>query len=236
MPERLQKILSNCSVASRREAEAMILAGRVAVGGVPATVGQSAELGRDEITVDGVPIAEPAKSVYIMLNKPPGYVTTLSDERGRKTVAQLVADAGARVYPVGRLDMYSEGLLLLTNDGAFAHAAMHPSQGKTKTYEVRVKGDTTDAERLLMQPMMLDSRTVQAVSAQIIEHAGGEAVLRIAVREGRNRQIRRMCTACGLSVLSLRRVSFGAVELGDLKPGQWRYLTDEERKSLCNNG
>jgi 23S rRNA pseudouridine2605 synthase len=100
---------------------------------------------------------------------------------------------------------------------------------------VRVKGDTTDAERLLMQPMMLDSRTVQAVSAQIIERAGGEAVLRIAVREGRNRQIRRMCTACGLSVLSLRRVSFGALELGDLKPGQWRYLTDEERKSLCKD-
>jgi 23S rRNA pseudouridine2605 synthase len=196
-----------------------------------------------------------------MLNKPPGYVTTLSDDRGRKTVAQLVAGAGTRVYPVGRLDMFSEGLLLLTNDGAFAHAVMHPALGKAKTYEVRVRGDAVDvadAARRLREPMMLDSRTVQAVSVQALGGMGrvapsrgtsdvgggragasgcmgGEALLRLVLREGRNRQIRRMCAACGLSVLSLKRVAIGALGLGDLAPGRWRYLTDEERKSLCKD-
>ena len=231
-PARLQKILSAHGVASRREAERMILDGRVTVNGSAATLGQSARFGLDDILVDGAPIEPVKELVYIMLNKPRGYVTTRRDERGRKTVMSLVSDAGASVYPVGRLDMDSEGLLLLTNDGRFADAVTHPSFNKAKTYEARVRGETSRAAEALRRPMEIDSHTVQAASAEVLERAGGGATIRITVFEGRNRQIRKMCAVCGLEVLSLRRVSVGGLELGSLEPGKWRRLTEDEVRSL----
>jgi len=232
MPERLQKILSAQGVASRREAERFILAGRVTVNGATAALGQSAEFGRDDIAVDGVPVRQGDKPVYIMLNKPRGYVTTVSDERGRKTVMELVADAGARVYPVGRLDMDSEGLLLMTNDGSFADAVMHPSHMKRKTYEAHVRGDAAAAIELLRRPMEIGGREIKAASVEAAGRTASGAIVRITIFEGRNRQVRKMCEQCGLNVRLLRRVSIGAVELGSLGVGQWRRLSDEERKSL----
>ena len=210
----------------------MILSGRVTVGGAIAMIGQSARFGIDEIAVDGIPLEYGINPVYIMLNKPRGYVTTMNDERGRKTVVSLVAGAGVRVYPVGRLDMNSEGLLLMTNDGAFAYSVAHPSSNIKKTYEVCVRGDASAAAMRMRSPMRIDSCTIQAQEASLIKKASGGGVLRISIYEGRNRQIRKMCAHCGLDVLWLKRVSIGALALGSLKTGQWRYLTEEERKSL----
>ena len=232
MLERIQKILSAHGVASRREAERMILAGRVTVGGVTAALGQSAEVGVDEIAVDGVPLAPKEALVYIKLYKPRGYVTTMSDERGRKTVRSLVSDAGVRVYPVGRLDINSEGLLLMTNDGEFANMVMHPSYCKVKTYEVTVDGDASASVARMRRPMEIDGHQVHAASVKMIRRTDGGGVFRIAISEGRNRQIRKMCEQCGLRTLSLKRISIGTVTLGSLKSGQWKHLTEDERQSL----
>ena len=232
MAERIQKILSSYGVASRRVAERMILDGRVTVGGIPAKLGQSAEAGIDEIEVDGVLLTPKSEHVYIALNKPRGYVTTMSDEYGRKTVISLVQDVGHRVYPVGRLDMNSEGLLLMTNDGGFAYYVMHPSHNITKTYEVRVNGDTERAVLQLSRPIEVDSHLVSAASVRLKKHTETGGVLSISVKEGRNRQIRKMCAKCGLDVLSLKRVSIGNIVLGSLKAGHWRHLTHEEQRSL----
>jgi 23S rRNA pseudouridine2605 synthase len=229
---RIQKILSERGVASRREAERLILAGRVTINGITATIGQSAQSGHDDIAVDGVPLAPGCESVYIMLNKPKGFITTASDDRGRKTVMDLVMDVGTRVYPVGRLDMNTEGLLLLTNDGQFANAVMHPSYNKTKTYEARVRGDVARAEDMLRRPIMVDTHMIQAASVKLSAQTGNGGVLQIAVHEGRNRQIRKMCAQCELEVLSLKRLSIGSLELGSLKTGKWRHLTREERSLL----
>ena len=226
--ERLQKILSAHGVASRRKAEMMIEAGRVTLNGKTAVLGQSATVGADEIAVDGSTLSLMPEHIYIMLNKPRGYVTTTGDERGRKTVMELVSGAGARVYPVGRLDMDSEGLLLMTNDGAFAERIAHPSGEKPKVYEVRARGDVRAAVPELRKTMKIDSRDVRASSVEVAERSGSEAVILVTIHEGRNRQIRKMCALCGLRVLSLKRVSIGALALGDLKPGCWRYLSDDE--------
>jgi len=230
--ERIQKILSAHGIASRRDAEKMILEGRVTVNGLTARLGQSAQSGRDDIAVDGTSLSPVKEKVYIMLNKPRGYITTRSDERGRKTVMELVEGSGAKVYPVGRLDMYSEGLLLMTNDGQFANSVAHPSNNHAKTYELRVRGDAAGALELLRRPMEIDSRIVQAKSVSLVETTADGGDFRVTVGEGRNRQIRKMCALCGLRVLSLRRVSIGALEIGALEPGHWRYLTEEEIKSL----
>jgi 23S rRNA pseudouridine2605 synthase len=168
-----------------------------------------------------------------MLNKPRGYLTTMRDERGRKTVVELVSGLSERVYPVGRLDLESEGLLLMTNDGLFANKVAHPSFNKTKTYDVRVRGDAPGAARLLRRPLLIDSHPVQAKSVDVLERTADGGVLRLSVSEGRNRQIRKMCAQCGLVILSLKRVSIGDVELGSLGSGQWRHLTEAERNSLC---
>lgn len=232
MTERLHKILSACGVASRREAEIMIRDGRVRVNGSVATVGQSARAGIDEITLDGAPVEPRGELVYIMLNKPRGYITTVSDDRGRKTVMDLVRDAGTRVYPVGRLDRDTEGLLLLTNDGDFANAVAHPSYNKIKTYHARVLGDADAAVSALRGRMVIDSRAVTAASVEVLEQSGGRALLSVSVTEGRNRQIRKMCELCGLDVRRLKRVSVGALELGSLEPGHWRHLTAGEVNSL----
>ncbi|MDR0446192.1 MAG: rRNA pseudouridine synthase [Oscillospiraceae bacterium] len=229
MPQRLQKILSSHGVASRRAAEALIEAGRVTVNGRVAVLGESAEAERDDIRLDGKPLPPTAERIYIMLNKPRGYVTTLSDERGRKTVAELTADCPARVYPVGRLDMDSDGLLLLTNDGEFAQTLMHPSHGIAKTYRVIAGGDIASALPILQAPITLDGREVLASEVRVENGA-----LIISVTEGRNRLVRRMCAAAGLRVRRLTRISEGTLKIGELPMGKWRYLTPRELSSIYN--
>ncbi len=228
MEERLQKILSSVGVCSRREGERYLLAGRVKVNGQVATLGQQADLDRDEILVDGKPLKGKPKQLYLLLNKPKGYVTTLSDEQGRRTVAQLVADCGDRVWPVGRLDLNSEGLLLLTNDGAFTHKLLHPSHEVEKEYRVMVRGDVAAALPILRGPMSLDG--VPLAPAEVTERSS--QVLHVTIHEGRNRQVRRMCQLAGLEVVNLRRVREGNLELGSLPIGKWRHLTPDEVASL----
>lgn len=228
MAERLQKILSARGVASRRTAETWIQQGRVMVNGIPARLGDTADPEQDEILLDGKPLPRGREPVYILLNKPRGYVTTLSDEQGRPNAAQLVADCGVRVYPVGRLDMDSEGLLLFTNDGAFANALMHPKHQVKKTYDVWVTGYVPGAEIRLARPIELDGYTIRKPEVKLFKADGNRARLRVTIHEGRNRQIRRMCQAAGMTVTRLRRIREGSVWLGDLAPGAWRHLTREE--------
>jgi len=230
--ERLQKILSANGVASRREAERMIAEGRILVNGAPAILGQLAQLGVDDISVDGISLSPLNKRIYLMLNKPCGYLTTVKDERGRKTVMELITDVNMRVFPVGRLDLDSQGLLLFTNDGEFANMIMHPSFNKHKTYEVEVKGDAYNAARLMRNPIEIDGHTVKACSVILSKATETGGILRITLAEGRNRQVRKMCKECGVSVTTLKRLSIGELELGELKSGQWRYLTNEEVSAL----
>jgi len=228
MEERLQKLLSAAGVCSRRQAEAYIRAGRVTVNGETATLGGKADPGRDRVEVDGVPLASPQGHTYIMLNKPRGYVTTLSDERGRKTVAQLVADCPARVWPVGRLDMDSEGLLLLTDDGELTHRLTHPSHQVEKEYRVWVSGDVGRALPILSAPVLDGGEVLTADRVKRM----GERALTVVIHQGKNRQVRRMCAAAGLKVERLRRVREGEVRLGGLAPGKWRALTAAEIAAL----
>ena len=228
MAEKKQKILSARGVASRRTAETWIQQGRVMVNGIPARLGDTADPEQDEILLDGKPLPQGQEPVYILLNKPRGYVTTLSDEQGRPNAAQLVADCGVRVYPVGRLDMDSEGLLLFTNDGAFANALMHPKHQVKKTYDVWVTGYVPGAEIRLARPIELDGYTIRKPEVKLFKAEGNRARLRVTIHEGRNRQIRRMCQAAGMTVTRLRRIREGSLSLGDLAPGAWRYLTREE--------
>jgi len=232
MTERLQKILSSRGVASRRAAEEMIKAGKVTVNGRTAALGESADPENDTILLEGRPLPQQQDPVYIMLNKPRGYVTTLSDEKGRQNAAQLVADCGVRVYPVGRLDMDSEGLLLFTNDGAFANALMHPRQEVEKTYEVWVTGYHEGVPALLRRPIELDGYRIKLPKVKTLRAEDGKAKLLVTIHEGRNRQIRRMCEAAGCGVTRLRRISEGSLELKDLPMGKWRYLTEEEKAAL----
>lgn len=231
MKERLQKILSNRGVASRRAAEAMLTAGRITVNGAVAVLGQQADPEADEILLDGRPLPSAQNFVYILLNKPRGYVTTLSDEKGRPNVAQLV-DCGTRVYPVGRLDMDSEGLLLLTNDGDFANGLMHPKHEVKKTYRVWVKGYRPGAEVRLSKPVTLDGYTIRKPEVKLIHAQQQSAQFRVTIHEGRNRQIRRMCELADMTVTRLQRISEGSIQLGDLEPGSWRHLTEEEVAAL----
>jgi len=232
MVERLQKILSARGVASRRRAEEMITAGRVTVNGSPAALGDSADPETDEILVDGRPLPSVQTYVYILLNKPRGYVTTLSDEKGRPDVSRLVADCGVRVYPVGRLDMDSEGLLLLTNDGDFANTLMHPKHEVEKTYEVWAAGYTTGAEERLKLPITLDGYRIKPPKVKLLKATGDQAHLLVTIHEGRNRQVRRMCEAAGMHVTRLRRIREGSLSLGELPKGKWRYLTADEIAKL----
>lgn len=232
MEERLQKILSAAGVASRRTAEAYIEAGRVRVNGRPARLGDRADPERDRIEVDGKPLRRAGKRTYLMLHKPRGYVTTLSDEKGRPTVAQLVRDCGVRVWPVGRLDLDSEGLLLLTDDGDLTNRLIHPSHEVEKEYHVLVTGDAGRALPILRGPMELDGVALHPARVELLGRDGGESLLSVVIHEGRNRQVRRMCALAGLRVRRLRRVREGAVELGGLKPGRWRPLTEGEIRSL----
>ena len=228
MKERLQKILSARGVASRRKAEAMIEAGRVTVNGLAAALGDSADPDADEIRIDGKLLPREQSFVYLMLNKPRGFVTTMSDEKGRPTAVQLVADCGTRVYPVGRLDMDSEGLLLFTNDGEFANRMTHPRQELDKVYEVWVNRYTPGAEGELAKPVVLDGYKIRPPKVELLSSQGSTARFRITIHEGRNRQIRRMCESAGMYCTRLRRIQEGKLVLGDLPKGKWRYLTQEE--------
>lgn len=232
MRERLQKILSARGIASRRRAEEMIQKGLVTVNGISAALGDSADPELDRICVNGQPLPNQQRPVYILLNKPRGYVTTLSDEKGRPNAAQLVADCGTRVYPVGRLDMDSEGLLLFTNDGAFANALTHPKQEVEKTYEVWAAGYAPGGEEKLSQPIVLDGYRIRPPKVMLLSANGEKAKFRVTIHEGRNRQIRRMCEAAGMRCTRLRRIQEGSLSLGNLPCGTWRYLTPEEVAEL----
>ena len=236
MKERLQKILSAAGICSRRAAESYITAGRVKVNGITANLGESADPETDEILVDGRPLGKKSpKLTYIMLNKPRGYVTTLSDEAGRKTVADLIGDVPERVYPVGRLDMHSEGLLLLTNDGQLAHNLMHPSHEVYKEYLVKLSPDEEglpSPEKPLSGVIELDGEQLLPAKCRLLTATDSGYIMTIAIRQGKNRQIRRMCAKCGYTVNALKRVSEGDVKLGDLPSGRWRYLTDAEVRYL----
>lgn len=225
---RLQKYLSAAGLCSRREAEKWISAGRVSVNGRAAALGESAEAG-DLVCVDGREICLPEVHTYILLHKPRGYVTTLSDEHGRATVAELTADLGVRVYPVGRLDYDSEGLLLLTDDGETANRLMHPSHGVEKIYRVTVRGTAIEAavERL-RHPLSDGEDTFQGAAVTRLSRSGDTAVLEMTIHEGKNREIRRMCAVTGLRVQRLQRIAQGEITLGDLPCGKWRYLSEKE--------
>lgn len=232
MKERLQKIIASRGIASRRKAEEMLTEGRVTCNGATAALGDSADPELDEILLDGKPLPPLGRQAYIMLNKPRGFVTTLQDEKGRRNAAQLVADCGLRVYPVGRLDMDSEGLLLFTNDGEFANRMMHPKHEVNKTYHVWVERFSREGLERLGRPMTLDGYALSIPRVTVLAQKGSQAKLSITIHEGRNRQVRRMCAIAGMGVTRLCRVSEGSLSLGDLPKGKWRYLTKEELDTL----
>lgn len=233
MTERIQKIIASRGITSRRKAEELILAGRVTCNGHVCLLGEQADPDVDIILLDGKPLPSSGEYTYIMLNKPRGYVTTLSDEKGRKDITLLVSDCPIRVYPVGRLDMDSEGLLILTNDGAFADHLMHPKHEINKTYRVFVKGYTDEALEQLGKPVVLDGYMIQKPQVRFISSDGnGNAQLEVMIHEGRNRQVRRMCDIAGMKVVRLIRVAEGQLQLGKLPLGKWRRLTEEEVEQL----
>ena len=233
---RLQKILSDSGICSRRKAEELISQGLVKVNGKVAKLGDKAN-DRDVIIVNGerVRYSKKRRKIYIMLNKPRGYVTTMSDELDRRCVTELLEGVEDRVYPVGRLDRNSEGLLLFTNDGKFANDIMHPSRHISKTYRVTVHSKIPDEQIVnRTEGVELDGRMTLPATVNVELDTPERSVMRITIREGRNRQIRRMCEAVGLEVVRLRRTSIGPVKLGMLKPGAWRELTAEELRALRN--
>ncbi len=233
MRERLQKIIAASGLMARRKAEEAIQACRVTVNGLPAHIGDSADPETDTILVDGRELPSVTRMVTIMLNKPRGVVTSLHDEKGRRDVTELIRGLPERLVPVGRLDMDSEGLLLMTNDGALANRLMHPSHEVEKCYRTWVRGEDPAAgiERL-RQPMELDGYRLRPARVELLERTQESAVLEITIHEGRNRQVRRMCEQAGLTVTRLCRVREGALRLGSLRPGQWRFLTEAELRKL----
>lgn len=232
MKERLQKLIASAGLCARRTAEDWIAAGRVCVNGAVASLGDRADLETDTVTVDGAPLPGKPGAVYLMLNKPRGYVTTLSDEYGRRTAAELVADCGVRVYPVGRLDRDSEGLLLFTNDGELAQRLLHPRHQVDKVYLVTVRGDIRGVAERLMAITQLDGEPIAPAQAAEVARHEGQAVLRVTIHQGKNRQVRRMCAQIGLHVVRLQRIQEDSLLLGDLPAGKWRYLTDQELQGL----
>lgn len=233
--ERLQKILSAAGLCSRRQAEKYISEGRVTVNGMVASLGDQADPDSDQIMLDGKHVSRVTQKIYLMLNKPRGYVTTLSDEKGRHTVAELVQDCGERVYPVGRLDMDSDGLLLLTNDGDFAQRMTHPSHEMDKEYLVTVGGELSGCVgKLAALTTLEDGTPIVPAQVRVVKREAGCWVLSVVIHQGLNRQIRRMCAMVKLKVLRLQRIREGEVHLGDLSQGNWRYLTQQERESLLS--
>lgn len=234
---RIQKIIADSGLCSRRKAEELISQGMVTVNGRQCSLGDKADPARDTIVVNGKSIAKiPVQKRYIMLNKPRGYITSMSDEQGRKIAVELLDGVPERVVPVGRLDRNSEGLLLFTNDGEFANEITHPSHHVSKTYRVTIDGLVSEEQltRLSAGVKLDDGRVTQPCTVDVLTEEPGRTVLRIVIKQGLNRQIRRMCDAVGLKVGRLRRVAIGSVKLGMLKTGEWRDLTKEELKSLRN--
>lgn len=232
---RLQKMLADCGVASRRKAEELIAQGKVKVNGKIAQIGDKVDPYNDKVFVSGKRVTAAAKPRfrYIMLHKPRGFITTMSDERGRRCVAELIKDIPERVYPVGRLDKDSEGMLLFTNDGEFANLITHPKKDIYKVYRVTIRPGITEEQIVTFETgMMLDGRKTAPAEVRVIKKEEGRTVLEIVLREGRNRQIRRMCEMLGLEVARLKRVAIGQVKMGMLKQGSWRDLTPEEVKKL----
>ena len=233
MTDRIQKIIASRGITSRRKAEELISAGRVTCNGRVCLLGESADPDIDIIMLDGKPLPSGGEYTYIMLNKPRGYVTTLSDEKGRNNAAQLVADCGQRVYPVGRLDMDSEGLLIFTNDGEFANRLMHPKHEVNKAYRVFVKNYSSEGLEKLSQPVTIDGYTIAKPTVRLIScDETGKAQLEVVIHEGRNRQVRKMCAIAGMTVLRLIRTEEGTLSLGSLPSGKWRILTDMEIQRL----
>ncbi len=230
---RLQKFLSEQGVLSRRAAEEEIKKGKVKVNGIPATLGTKIDPDTDVVEYQGKQIGGAVRKVYLMLNKPVGYVTTMSDEKGRPCVAELVENVGTRVYPIGRLDLESEGLLLFTNDGALANRLMHPKYHKPKVYHVKIRGEV-DAEKIaaLGRPMNIDGYITKPAGISVVTRKPDYTVLAMELFEGRNRQIRKMCKQLSLQILMLKRISIGEIKLGNLALGEWRYLTKTQIESL----
>lgn len=235
MEVRIQKIIAESGYCSRRKAEELIARGAVTVNGRPCSLGDKADAGRDVIKVNGENVgAVPVEKRYIMLNKPRGYITTMSDEQGRKTAVELLEGVKERVVPVGRLDRNSEGLLLFTNDGMFANEITHPSRHVSKTYRVTIDGRVNEDQlmRLSTGVELDDGAVTLPCTVDVLVEEPERTVLRIVIKQGLNRQIRRMCKAVGLNVGRLRRVAIGGVKLGMLKPGEWRDLTKDELRIL----
>ena len=234
MQERLQKILSHAGVASRREAEAIITSGRVAVNGKVVTeLGTKADPDKDRITLDGKPVRAKRERVYILLYKPAGYVTTLKDPEGRPVVTDLLKGIGERVYPVGRLDYNTEGLLLLTNDGEWTNRLAHPRHEVEKEYLVKVRGGVDPGQlRQLADGVDLEEGRTAPAKVELIQETDRNSKLAITIHEGRYRQVRRMCEAVGLTVVSLKRTRYGFLELGNLKPGEYRRLSPQEARRI----
>ena len=230
---RLQKHLSECGIASRRKAEELIEQGKVKINGHIACLGAKVDPKRDKVTVRGKAVVPVNEKIYIMLNKPRGYITTMRDELGRKNVSELTADAGARLFPVGRLDRDSEGLLIMTNDGDFANKLTHPSSHVNKTYRVTVRGNADEEQILKMKEgILLDGKKTLPCDCFVAERKADRTVLIFIIHEGRNRQIRRMCEAVGLEVMRLKRTKIAGVKLGMLPQGKWRPLNEREMRRL----
>ena len=230
---RLQKFLAECGVASRRKSEELIEQGKVRVNGKIASIGDKINPKKDTVTVSGKKIVKSKSFTYIMLHKPRGFITTMSDEMDRKCVAELIEDVPARVYPIGRLDRDSEGMLLFTNDGEFANAMMHPRKHVSKTYRVTVRpGITEEQVTALTTGVIIDDRKTAPAEVRIITREPNRVVLEIILYEGRNSQIRKMCEEVGLEVARLKRTAIGSIKLGMLKQGDWRELNEDEVRKL----
>lgn len=233
---RLQKYISDSGLMSRRAAEAEIEAGRFTVNGVRATIGQKITPGVDKVEYKGKVVkAGKSKKRYVILNKPVGYLTSMSDDRGRPCVSELVEGVGERVYPCGRLDMDSEGLLIMTNDGELANRLTHPGHGFKKLYHVRIRGIVdTELMRQLSEPMEIDGYKIKPVKISLVSQKRDSTIVGFELSEGRNRQIRKMCENVGLEIMSLRRVAIGEITLGTLKAGEWRELSGAQVHYLKN--
>ena len=230
MEERLQKYMADCGLMSRRAAEEEIRKGLVTVNGVPAELGTKVTPGVDQVLYKNRKVVMPrGEHVYIMLNKPAGYVTTANDEKGRPCVTDLVKAVGRRVYPIGRLDMASEGLLLLTDDGALTETLTHPRHSIPKIYNVKVEGEITEEQyKTLLSPMEIDGYPIRPFYTEVLKRKDGKTLLQMTLYEGRNRQIRKMCEQVGLQIRFLKRIAIGNLTLGRLRVGEWRYLTKEQ--------
>lgn len=232
---RIQKIMADAGVCSRRKAEQLIAEGRVKVNGHPAIIGQKLSPKADLITIDGerLYIARKKEHQYLLLNKPRGYLTSMTDDRGRRCVTELLPETDVRVYPIGRLDLNTEGLLLFTSDGNFANDMMHPSRAVSKTYRVTVRPNITDEQAVkLSEGVFIEGRKTAPAEVRVLSNEGGRVVMEIVIREGRNRQVRKMCEAVGLEVARLKRTAFGPIRLGMLKPGTCRPLSAEELRAI----